>query len=219
MDDLYKIGAHGAVLVVFGEDPRQGYVEGNIFYHPQLKFQFPIPSGWKSNNTPSQVQMFTQKQDAVIIFSLTSATSPATAANDFIANSKATVIKSEGTKVNGLSAHRVTSDITSEQGVISILSYFIQLSNKIYVFHGYTAQAQFDSYFSAFSQTMKQFKRLTDTRKINVKPAHLKIKKTTSRGSLRKALQSFGVAQSKMEELAIILDIENEMGCYTRCKF
>ena len=31
--------------LVFGEDPRQGYVEGNIFYHPELKFKFSVPSG------------------------------------------------------------------------------------------------------------------------------------------------------------------------------
>jgi len=31
--------------IVYGEDPRQGYVEGTTFYHPELKFQFTYPDG------------------------------------------------------------------------------------------------------------------------------------------------------------------------------
>src|SRR5690606_36116164 len=43
--------------LVVGEDPRQGFVENNTFYHPVLKFQFPTPAGWGLLNTPQQVQM------------------------------------------------------------------------------------------------------------------------------------------------------------------
>lgn len=190
--------------LVFGEDPRQGYVEGNTFYHPQLKFQFSIPASWKLNNTPSQVQMFTEKQDAVILLSMAKENSPTVAANAFIANSKATVKKSETTRVNGLQAQRVISDITTDQGVISVSSYFIQKENTVYVFHGYTAQPQFNSYQPAFDQTMGQFKTLTDPNKINVKPNRLAIKRTQSQGTLRNALRQFGVPQDKMEEIAIM---------------
>ncbi len=38
--------------IIYGEDPRQGYVEGNVFYHPELKFKFSIPTAWKLENTP-----------------------------------------------------------------------------------------------------------------------------------------------------------------------
>ena len=36
--------------LVYGENPRQGYVENNVFYHPELKFQFPVLAGWKLIN-------------------------------------------------------------------------------------------------------------------------------------------------------------------------
>ena len=41
--------------VVYGDDPRQGYVENGVFYHPGLRFQFAVPSGWSVENMPSQV--------------------------------------------------------------------------------------------------------------------------------------------------------------------
>jgi len=51
---------------------------------------------------------------------------------------------------------------------------------------------------------MAGFKRLTDRNKINVKPAHLTIKKITRSLSLRQALKQFGVTDDKLEEMAIL---------------
>jgi predicted Zn-dependent protease len=190
--------------IVFGEDPRQGYVEGNIFYHPQLRFQFPVPAGWKVNNTASQVQMFNQEQNAVILFSMAPEKTPSAAADAFINESKGVVVKSERTQVNGMQAHRIISDVTTEQGLIRVLSYFIQKEKTVYVFLGYTGQAQFSGYFPVFDQTMSRFKNLTDLNKINVKADHLAVKRTTTQGSLRQALQKFGGPEDKWEALAII---------------
>jgi predicted Zn-dependent protease len=190
--------------IVFGEDPRQGYVEGNIFYHPQLRFQFPVPAGWKVNNTASQVQMLNQEQNAVILFSMAPEKSPSAAADAFINESKAVVVKSERTQVNGLQAHRIISDITTEQGLIRVLSYFIQKEKSVYVFLGYTEQARFAGYFPVFDQTMGRFKNLTDANKINVKADRLAVKRSTTPGSLRQALRKFGGPENKWEALAII---------------
>ena len=119
--------------VVYGPDPRQGYVEGNTFYHPTLKFQFPIPAQWELNNAPTQVQMYTKQQDAIMIFTLTEATSPSVAADKFVNESQATVISSDRTSVNGLTAHRLNTEITSEQTKIKVQSYFIQLNNHGFI--------------------------------------------------------------------------------------
>jgi len=190
--------------IVFGEDPRQGYVEGHIFYHPQLRFQFPVPAGWKVNNTSSQVQMINQDQNAIILFSMAPEKSPSAAANAFINESKAVVVKSERIQVNGMPAHRIISDITTEQGLVRVLSYFIRKEKTVYVFLGYTGQARFDGYFPVFDQTMGRFKNLTDSHRINVKADQLAVKRTTTQGSLRQALRKFGEPEDQWEALAII---------------
>ena len=95
--------------IVFGEDPRQGYVEGNVFYHPELRFQFPVPAGWKVNNTASQVQMINQDQNAVILFSQAPEKTAAAAAQAFVNESKAAVLKSESdqSQRDDRSSHRL----------------------------------------------------------------------------------------------------------------
>lgn len=41
--------------LVFGDDPRGGFFEGNRFYHPDLAFQMIFPDGWEKQNQPSAV--------------------------------------------------------------------------------------------------------------------------------------------------------------------
>jgi predicted Zn-dependent protease len=41
--------------MVFGEDPQEGYFEGDRFYHPGLEFQMDFPSGWKHQNSRQTV--------------------------------------------------------------------------------------------------------------------------------------------------------------------
>jgi len=43
--------------LVYGEDPKGGYVQNDRFYHPVMKFQFAIPRGWRTANSPVQFQM------------------------------------------------------------------------------------------------------------------------------------------------------------------
>jgi predicted Zn-dependent protease len=52
--------------LVFGDDPRAGYFENNRFYHPDLAFQMILPSGWKTQNTPSALVAANEGQGAIM---------------------------------------------------------------------------------------------------------------------------------------------------------
>ena len=69
--------------IVFGQNPRNGFVQNNTFYHPDLKFQFTVPSKWKVGNFATQVQMVSPQEDAVAIFATVIESSPSAAANAF----------------------------------------------------------------------------------------------------------------------------------------
>ena len=56
--------------IIYGEDPKQGYVENNVFYHPELKFQFNVPATWKTLNSPSQLQMAPADGKALMVMEL-----------------------------------------------------------------------------------------------------------------------------------------------------
>jgi predicted Zn-dependent protease len=190
--------------IVFGEDPRQGYIDGGVFYHPQLRFQFPVPRNWKVNNTPSQVQMMSKQGDAAILFSITSGTSPRQAAINFAEKSQASVIGYDGRKVNGLSAYRLISDVRTQNGVLRVMSYFIRKDKYIHVFHGLSSPHSFEGHATLFDKTMGRFKHLADRNKINVRPDRIRIRATKKAGTMKNVLRSLGVPEKEQKKIALL---------------
>jgi predicted Zn-dependent protease len=201
--------------LVYGEDPRQGYVDASVFYHPVLRFQFPFPSGWKLANTPSQVQMSPSDGAALIVFSMSDKKNLDSASVAALQSLNLTALASTRVSVNGMPALAVTSEQANKDAqtgqvtsAIKVLSYFIDYNGSIYVFHGVTDAAKYDTYLSAFEATMSKFAKLNDPNKINVQPKRLKIMAATKAGTLAETLTGFGVAKDKQAEVALLNNME-----------
>jgi predicted Zn-dependent protease len=212
--------------IIYGEDPRQGYVEGTTFYHPEMKFKFTYPTGWKYENTPAQVNMGPEDGKALMIFTISPQNSLQNAADTTLAQLGLTLLESKNTTVNGMQAKatvskQVTQDqSTGAQSTNMVLTYFIQYSPNIYVFHGVSAEADFNTYFNTMESTMKTFARLTDASKLNVKPVKLLVRKVQRTGTLSNALTYYGVPQAKLEEVALLnnLDLTSNVQAGTQIK-
>lgn len=190
--------------LVFGENPRQGFVENNIFYHPDLRFQFPLPQGWVLQNAPAFIRMVSPNKDALIIFTISPEGPPEQAALQFVQKNEARVIESSPTKVNGLPAHRLISEVRSSQGVLTIKSYFIEKKGKVYMFHGITSPVRFDQYSPTFGNTMEQFRELTNPKMLEVKPLRIRILSSARSGTVRGALLAQGVTENDLEKMALL---------------
>jgi len=189
---------------MFGDDPRQGYVEENVFYHPNLKFQFPVPVKWKLNNKPSQVQMVSEGQDAVISLSVTSGSSSKEAAREFITKTGVSVTRSEGIQVNGLPSQRVISEARTQKATYRLMSYFVEKEKNVFMFHGLTSIERFQNYGPLFENTMSQFKELSDPKRIHVKPDRVRIRSAKATDTLENVLRSFSVPNEKLKEMALL---------------
>jgi predicted Zn-dependent protease len=200
--------------IVYGEDPRQGYVEGNIFYHPELKFMFSFPSGWKYENMPTQVNFGPENQKALMIFTFAMQKTLQTAADSTLKQLGQTLVSSEKKTVNGMPAIATVSKQTSQdqttgqQQTIMVLSYFIDYNGNFYVIHGVSSDADFDTYNKVFESNMTTFKKLTDPAKINVKPERIIVKKIERMGTLSEAFTSLGVKTAGMDKLALLNEME-----------
>jgi predicted Zn-dependent protease len=196
--------------IVYGEDPTQGYVEGNIFYHPELKFKFSFPSGWEYENLPTQVNFGTDDGKALIVFTFAGQKTLQSAADSTLKQLGLTLISSEKKTVNGMPGIATISKQTSQdqstgqEQTIRVLSYFIDYSGTFYVFHGVTAEADFISYNKVFESNMSTFNKLTDPAKLNVKPKRILVKKVERAGTLAETFTRMGVKTAQMDEVAIL---------------
>ena len=197
--------------LVYGEDPRQGYVEGNVFYHPELRFQYPIPAGWRTNNTPIQVQMAPEDGKALMVLRLSQEQTLATAAQKAAEQLKMNVIQSQQTRINGLEAIVTTADQqldpntpAQQQTPVRIRSGYIKYDGLIYELHGLSATADFPTYEGLIDGTISGFKELNDAAKINKKPERIALKTVQSNMSLGAFFNQNGVPQDRHEEFAVL---------------
>lgn len=197
--------------IVYGEDPRQGYVENNVFYHPELKFQFPVPAAWKVQNMPTQVQIAPSDGKALLLFNLAQEKDLRSAADATVTkDSLRQVEPAQMVTVNGLSGVSILADQVNPQNntTIRLQIYLIQYNNIIYRFYGMSYLADFTTYRPAFLQTMQNFKTLTDQSKINVTPEKIKVRQVTADATLAAALRSFNMPENRLAELAIVNGME-----------
>lgn len=204
--------------LMYGEDPRQGFVENNRFYHPELKFQYPVPSGWRTVNTPQQVQMAPEDGKAVMLLQLGQGASLEAAAQAVAEKYSLRTTGSQRRSVNGMSALEVYADLVQEeqaqqggqqaQQVIKTLSYYIQYGDLIYHFLGLSAEADFPSYRGRMLTTMTEFNTLTDPDKLNRQADRLKIVSLPRKMTLREAFSYFRQDSDRRDELAILNGME-----------
>ncbi|MBL7203173.1 MAG: M48 family metalloprotease [Desulfobacteraceae bacterium] len=199
--DLYLKHLDG---LVYGENPQEGFVEDNMFFHPLLRFQFPVPVNWTLQNTRTLIRITSSKKDAAILFALSPIDSPKKAAQTFVNESSAMVVSSERRNVNGLPAFRLVTKVRTSRGVLGIMSYFIQEGTRVYEFYGLAPERRFKGYSQVFQNTMERFKRLTDRRKLNVKPDRILVVRSPKAGTMEQVLRSLGAPEEKLNQWAIM---------------
>ncbi len=190
--------------LILGEDPKQGFFENGIFYHPELKFQYPVPADWRLQNTPQQVQMAPKNGEALMMLTLAAGTSLEDAANKTLERYNLTLVESSKESVNGLASILMVADQKQEEGTIRVLAALIQYGTNIYSMMGIAELSKFNSYQPSFLFSMRNFKQLSDSEKLNRKPEVVRIKTIPQQMSLQAALQHFNMPENRFEELAIL---------------
>ncbi|AMM51825.1 peptidase M48 [Rufibacter sp. DG15C] len=199
--------------IIYGEDPKQGFVENQVFYHPELKFQFPIPQAWQYQNTPQQVQMAPKDGKALMFLTLVPGTALESAAQEVVTKYQLQPLESRSVTVNGLPAIAIVADQKpsqeaqqqqQQQAAVRAMIYLIQYGGNIYGIFGVTSATDFNAYAPTFSNTMQNFRTLTDPEKLGRQPDRVRVKTAAKSTTLAQALASYQIPQKRHEEIAIL---------------
>jgi predicted Zn-dependent protease len=197
--------------LIYGEDPKQGFLENDVFYHPVLKFQLNTPKGWNYQNKPQELEFAPKDGKAILIMTLIPGKSLEEAASNVVEKNNLQVLESNQITVNGLNALSILADVKVEQKkqqqqapTVRTLSYLIQYNDNIYHILGASSVTDFNSYSENFLQTMKNFKELKDASKLNKQPERIRIKPVKQSGTLKQALNSYNMPEKKQEEISLL---------------
>ena len=160
--------------MIFGENPRQGFFSGNTFLHPDLRFQYTLPNGWKSANMPDAV--VSQSPDGGAQLQLMPGQgTPAQAVQGFIGQQGIAVRQSGQTTINGLPAAIAEFDAQTEQGTLRGLIAGIQHGGTTYMLLGIMAAQAVGQHGAAVEASIRSFRPLTDPAALGVQPAKVEI--------------------------------------------
>jgi predicted Zn-dependent protease len=194
---------------VIGEDPRQGFVEGDVFYHPDLRFRFPVPRGFKVVNQPTQVVMVESQNRAMLGFTSSGEKSLEAAAGKFINQPGLRVIQRTPMRSNGLPAMLIIADGQMEKGqVVRLMVYFIEYRGSVYHFLGYSAPQAFSMFQKVFLQTMQGFGEVQDPRILNREPVRLALERVSRPVRLQDVTTRNLPAPFTPEDLAIMNQVQ-----------
>jgi len=200
---------HAVEGLVLGEDPRQGFVQDNVFYHPDLGFRFPIPRGFKAVNQPSQVVMVEGQNRAVLGFTGTAESSAEAAAAKLLSQRGLRVVERGSTRINGFPAVGALAEAQTQNGqIVTLITYFIEYRGKVYQFIGYAPQQLFGSFQSAFLQTIRGFAEIQDSRILARQPVRLTLLRVSRSAPFRELIPRALPAPFTPEEAAILNEVD-----------
>jgi predicted Zn-dependent protease len=196
--------------IVLGKNPRNGFEEDGVFYHPDLEFQFPVPTSWTVQNQPNQVALIQPDQEAFVVFDISQESSADASASKLTGQEGVTVVDRRSTSINGNPAERVVVEGEAQQGqTIRLLAYMIEYGGNVYRFQGLTTAGQYGTYSSVFERTMTGFARLTDPGILNVQPTRLAIRPAPRTASFRTFIDEKARPEDmSAEDLAIINQVQ-----------
>ncbi len=192
--------------IVFGENPREGFVEDGRFYHPALEFQYPVPAGWNVQNEARQVVLFDSEQQGVSIFTFAGGASSAReAVEKFTSQDGINEESANRADINGIPGYRAVATGTMQDGTeLKFMVQGLEYGGNIFRFINYAETSRFDNYESHFAEIVDGFRQLTDSRILAKQPVRLEVVTSDRTGSFRSFLPDELPMDIDHETVAII---------------
>jgi predicted Zn-dependent protease len=177
--------------IVFGDNPRAGYFEGQRFLHPELAFELTFPAGWNTVNQRAIVAAIAPAEDAVVMLSVSEEGSqPGAAIRTFLSESGiqgGTVSESAS---DGIEVARAEFEATTDDGTLAGEVAFIRYGELTYRMVGYSTPARWPGYAPAIGATISSFLRVTDASVLEVQPLRLHVVTLGEATSLSRYVES-----------------------------
>ncbi len=199
--------------MVFGEDPRQGFEEEGVFYHPNLAFRFNKPSEWSLINQPSQVVLLSPEENAVSIFRIDSrSSSPQQSVRELTSESGIELVE-EGAAVSSgeWEAYQAIAHAALEDGTpLALHIYAVAYNDNIYRFLSYTERSQFSTFEADFADITGSFDALNDQAILDTRPVRIQAFRADRSGSFQSFLPDPLPMDIDPLDVAIINQLELE---------
>jgi predicted Zn-dependent protease len=160
--------------LIFGDNPSQGVIRGNVFLHPPLRFRLDFPQKWEIANSPRQVVAKAPDADLFLLLQTIPKPQGGTVRDVAIASMQGAGFRHvEGDRdtINGLDAYvGVYEGQLEGLGNVASRAAHILYNNVYYFVAGLVSPEQFRQADSLFLGTIRSFRPLSASEAENIRP-------------------------------------------------
>jgi predicted Zn-dependent protease len=191
--------------LTFGDDPRQGYTIGQVYYHPELAFKITFPDQWQIINQRSAVGALSPQRDAAVVLTLSDKQNPREAFDVFFAQQGIQKGPDRGENLVTFRALDSQTGRPSAQGLIGFLDH----GGRVYQLMAYTAVNTYDSYERSMHASLASFSKVTERRYLEVDRATIEIVRVPERMTFSQFADRYP-STIEIEQLALINGVETD---------
>lgn len=197
--------------LAFGEDPRQGYFVGEVFYHPALRFQMTLPAGWKYQNSRAALAAQEPSQKAVMQLTLADAgtLSPEAFAQRLVTGGKVAEARGRGETIGGFPAWVGRLSIPQENAAAAVMTAgWVRRADTLMFQVLGRSQQPGDADDGRILASLRSIRALSDAARLNVTSDRVKVEKVAATGTLQATLEKLGAAPAQFGTDALINNLE-----------
>jgi predicted Zn-dependent protease len=195
--------------VVFGTDPRQGFLESNRYYHPQLRFQMSFPEGWKVQDSRTAVRAVLGEDQPTAQMELTlmqkNDFTPEQAVAELERTGRISGARGSSETIGGFPAWVGHVAVPGDQGAVSTLTAVLVRRSPELMFEvvgksGEPGDAADEQILAA----ARSFRELTDPARLAVQPDRVKVVAAQDAMDFQGLVQSLGAQAANEEDTEIL---------------
>jgi predicted Zn-dependent protease len=161
--------------VVYGPDPREGFVKDDTFYHPAFGFRVDLPKGFITSNTREAVSAVSERRDAIVVLTTTDRGSPETAAREFFSQPGVAQGREWQPHRRDVDAVGAEFEAMTSGAALHGVAAFATHQGRVFQLVGYTTAALWPRYDDALADAVDSFRPLTDRRYLDVQPMRVHV--------------------------------------------
>lgn len=199
--------------MLYGDNPREGYLRGQTFIHPDLEFWIDFPPGWQVSNQRRSVVAQSQRRDAIIELTLSDQRSPEAGASAFLRQDGVSGGPVRSGELNGHPEAHATFRAATQQGSVSGIVMFVSYGRNLYRLLGFSDRNTWGAYGAVVRTSLGSFDRATDQNALRVAPLRLDIVQLNRAMTLRQFAERYP-SEVPLETLALLnrVDVDERMG-------
>lgn len=201
--------------MIYGDDPKEGIVNGRVFTHGELRFGFTAPEGWQLQNQPDAV---IGKGPKGAVFKFDGGKGNGQSARQYLTGTLAPAAKVNLTNVregtaNGIPyATGITKGSQNGTPIVARLVAYRYSDTMMYHFLIVTPEQSTAALNAPIEAMIESFKRLSTSEASAVKPRRIRVVTVKSGDTIGSLASRMAFDKAKEERFRIINGIEDGQG-------